>query len=515
MNDTSSQTDTSASRRRVLKGAAASALALAPMPLGAGLAQSSQSLPTPQPGPATVEPTAGRGGHVLRIAETQVNPDGRLPVRAITINGSLPGPELRFREGDILRVVLENGLVSEATTLHWHGLLLPSAMDGVPGISQEPVAAGECFVYEFPLIQSGTFWYHSHYELQEQRGLAGALIIEPKSEPLAYDHDWVVLLADWLHSNPGHIVPDLRDPDRRKDMEDYLSSLRGMKSGDAGGSIKEPQTAPEQQPDLSDVTYDAFLLNGRGNGDPWVGTARAGDTVRLRLVNGGASTLFRFAIDGHALTVTHADGEPVEPVEVDWLMIGMGETYDILVRVAGSGSYTIRAEAQDGSGQAIGILRTPDAAPKAVAMKPSWEGRQLTYSQLRTLYPRPLPAPTRSYTLPLGGNMREYVWTIGGQMWPNAEPLVVTPGDHVQVELPNGTPMWNPMHLHGHFFRLLVDGVDPNFAPLKHTANVAPGETLRFQFVADNPGRWFFHCRNLYHLVAGMARMWVYKVPAV
>ena len=158
------------------------------------------------------------------------------------------------------------------------------------------------------------------------------------------------------------------------------------KTGDASRAASTEMKMTPDKPDLSDITYDAFLMNGRSPADPWIGTAKAGDMIRLRVVNGGASTLFRFAVDGHTLTVTHADGEPVQPVEADWLLIGMGECYDILVRIAASGSYIVRAEAQDGSGQAIGILRTPDASGESGALtKPRWEGRQLTYSQLRRL----------------------------------------------------------------------------------------------------------------------------------
>ena len=191
----------------------------------------------------------------------------------------------------------------------------------------------------------------------------------------------------------------------------------------------------------------------------------------------------------------------------------MGECYDLLIHVTASGSSTIRAESQDGSGQAIGIVRTADASATADRRKPRWQGRSLRYGQLHARRPMELPPPSRTYALPLAGRMADYVWTIGGETWPDAEPLILSPGDQVLVEMTNQTRMWHPMHLHGHFFRLLSQGVDPRLAPFKHTVSVAPGETARIQFLADNPGRWFFHCHNVYHLLAGMAREWIYRVP--
>ena len=311
------------SRRTLLKGSGLAALAVAP---GGALAKTAAMR-----GPLH----SLDGGRLFHIEQTRINPDGAAEVVALTVNGRFPGPELRLREGELFRVALQNGLPDEPATVHWHGLLVPSAMDGVPGISQPPVPPGEFYVYEFPLVQSGTYWYHSHYELQEQRGLAGALIIEAKDEEGAYDRDYVLLLSDWLHSDPAAIIPQLR------------RSAGGMKTGEAKPAdpgTKTTSMPADAAPDLSDVAYDAFLLNGRGAADPFVAVAKAGERIRFRLINGAASTFFRFGIDGHALTVTHADGQPVAPVEVESLLIGMGECYDLLVHVTASGSSTIRAE---------------------------------------------------------------------------------------------------------------------------------------------------------------------------
>jgi FtsP/CotA-like multicopper oxidase with cupredoxin domain len=236
---------------------------------------------------------------------------------------------------------------------------------------------------------------------------------------------------------------------------------------------------------------------------------RPGERVRLRLINGGSSTYFRVRLDGHRLQITHADGLAVQVVTVDHLLMGMGEVYDAVVQVAGRGSYTLHAVAQDGSGQALGVLHTPGAAPQVNRAMPAFDGRALSYADLRAPLPTTLPeGPVRAFRLPLSGDMARYIWMIDGQAWPKADPLHIKRGERVQIELVNESMMWHPMHLHGHFFRVLQGAGE--HCPLKHTANVAPKETLRIEFTADNPGNWFFHCHNLYHLEAGMAREFVY-----
>jgi FtsP/CotA-like multicopper oxidase with cupredoxin domain len=261
--------------------------------------------------------------------------------------------------------------------------------------------------------------------------------------------------------------------------------------------------------DLSDVKYPSFLLNGTAPAAPWTLAARPGERIRLRIINASGSTFFRVALDEHQLAVTHADGIAVHPVTADHLLVGTAETYDVLVTLEKSGSYTLHAVAQDGSGQAIGVLHTPDVRPAPNRAQPSFPGRPLAYAQLRALAPTTLPeGELRTFRLPLQGDMKKYIWMIDGQVWPKADPLRIKRGDRVQIEMINQTMMWHPMHLHGHFFRILQGAGD--FCPLKHTVSVAPGETLRIEFTADNPGRWFFHCHNVYHLEAGMAREFVY-----
>jgi len=474
-------------------------------------------------------PRPSKPQYILHVAPTTLNPDRKQNVTAVTANGSFPGPEIRMREGDQLRIRVEN-LLNQPTSIHWHGLLVPASMDGVPAVSNDPIAAGRVFVYEFPIRQTGTYWYHSHWDMQEQIGLAGPFVIEEANGPGNIDHDAVVMISDWLHRSPEQVWATLR---RQTSMR-AGSTMQGstpmgtmkpkgempMKGGtpETAMPMKEQKKAAgtamtmgaSSGVDLSDVTYDAFLINGKANADPWLLKARPGEHIRLRFINAGASTYFRIRLDRIPLLITHADGIAVRPVTVDHLLIGMAECYDAVVSLPASGSYTLHAVAQDGSGQAVGVLHTPDVEPAPNLTMPSFDGRALSYTDLRAVDPTTLPnGPRRSFRLALQGDMSRYIWTIDGQAYPKADPLLIRQGDRVEVEMKNETMMWHPMHLHGHFFRVLQGAGE--LSPLKHTVNVAPRETVKFEFTADNPGQWIFHCHNLYHLEAGMARVFEYQ----
>src|SRR5499433_4131599 len=253
----------------------------------------------------------------FRVGATMLNLDGRQVVPGIAVNGQYPSPEIRVREGSMLRIEVQNTLPNEPTSIHWHGLLLPAGMDGVPAVSGFPIAPKRVFVYEYPLLQSGTYWYHSHWRLQEQIGMAGPFVIEARDEPLRVDHDVVVFLGDWLYRSPYAALEGLK-----KDSKPMA----------AGGKMIETK------PDLADIQYDSFLLNGRSSRNPWTCRARPGERIRLRIINAAASTYFRLHLDGHPFTITHADGLMVEPVEVDYLQMGMAEVYDAVVTLSSSGS---------------------------------------------------------------------------------------------------------------------------------------------------------------------------------
>ena len=287
---------------------------------------------------------------------------------ATAINGSVPGPILRWKEGERVTLDVTNHL-AEASSIHWHGILLPPEMDGVPDISFKGIAPGETFRYEFDVKQSGTYWYHSHSGFQEQTGLYGALVIDPR-EPdfFSYDRDYVVMLSDWSDENPNDIYAKLK-----KSSGYYNFAERTV--GDLAHDIQHKglmQTWQERSMwnnmrmsdrDLSDVTgYTyTFLMNGRAPVDGWTGLFKRGEKVRLRIINGSAMTFFDVRIPGLKMTVIAADGQNIEPVSVDEFRIGVAETYDVIVEPKDDRAYCIFAQAIDRTGYARGTL-TPDAS---------------------------------------------------------------------------------------------------------------------------------------------------------
>lgn len=287
---------------------------------------------------------------------------------ATTINGSVPGPILRWKEGERVTLDVTNHL-AETSSIHWHGILLPPEMDGVPDISFKGIAPGETFRYEFDVKQSGTYWYHSHSGFQEQTGLYGALVIDPREpDPFSYDRDYVVMLSDWSDENPNDIYAKLK-----KSSGYYNFAERTV--GDLAHDIQHKglmQTWQERSMwnnmrmsdrDLSDVTgYTyTFLMNGRAPVDGWTGLFKRGEKVRLRIINGSAMTFFDVRIPGLKMTVIAADGQNIEPVSVDEFRIGVAETYDVIVEPKDDRAYCIFAQAIDRTGYARGTL-TPDTS---------------------------------------------------------------------------------------------------------------------------------------------------------
>jgi FtsP/CotA-like multicopper oxidase with cupredoxin domain len=406
--------------------------------------------------------------------------------------GQLPGPEIRVREGERVRVVLENRL-PEATTVHWHGVPVPNAMDGVPDVTQAAVAPGDAFVYDFVAAPAGSYLYHSHAGLQLDRGLVGALVIEERTPHVEYDRDYTLVLDDWLPSAPE--PASARAMAGAQDMRGMMQRMMGPQ----GMMIHDP-ARPQ---------YAALLVNGRTPDDPPALDVRRGERVRLRFLNLASATSFRVAIAGHPMVVTHADGRPVEPVTVDALRIGMGERYDVVVEASNPGVWTLAAASELGMPEpARAILRyvgSRAVLPGRGELPEALErGRVLELADLRSLEigeDAPLPAD-RTFELMVawGMMMAPADWTIGGQRYPDADALDIREGERVHVRVRNMSPIDHPMHLHGHFFRV--------GRALKDTVAVpAHMGTATLEFTAENPGDWLFHCHNLYHMEAGMARV--------
>ncbi|MGB1581833.1 MAG: copper resistance system multicopper oxidase, partial [Nevskiales bacterium] len=318
----------------------------------------------------TPAPTTLRGQQFdLSIGESPVNFTGK-PRMATTINGSLPGPILRWREGDTVTLRVTNHLQHDSS-IHWHGILLPANMDGVPGLSFKGIAPGETFTYQFKVKQSGTYWYHSHSMFQEQTGLYAPLIIDPREpEPFSYDRDYVVMLSDWSDEDPQRIFEKLKKQSdyynfNQQTLGDLWNDIQKQGLTEALAQRKMWGAMRMMPTDLADVsahTY-TYLMNGVTPAGNWTGLFNKGEKIRLRFINGAAMSYFDVRIPGLKMTVVAADGQNIHPVSVDEFRIGVAETYDVIVEPADS-AYTIFAQSQDRSGYARGTL-TPQAGMTA------------------------------------------------------------------------------------------------------------------------------------------------------
>lgn len=467
----------------------------------------------------------------LDIGEEAWAPAGMKPVRALTVNGGLPGPTLRFRVGDTARITVRNGLRREETSVHWHGLLLPNAQDGVPRLTTPPIKPGTSLVFEFPLKHGGTYWYHSHTGLQEQRGVYGSIVVEPRDgEAFRTDAEQVLVLSDWTREKPNEVMRTLMaGSDWYAIRKGNAQSIAGAAKAGALGEYFQRERSRMAPMDVSDVAYDAFLVNGRQHMD--LG-GKPGQKIRLRVINAAASSYFYLGSSAGAMQVVAADGPPVSPVKMDRILIGMAETYDLIVTVPQSGTWEFRATAQDGSGHASAYFGNGKLTPAEDPPKPdlysmesmlagaleamdgsgeTMERPPAPYRLLRSPLPTTLAknAPRRSMELRLTGDMERYVWSINGKTAREDSVIKVRRGEVLRLVLVNDTMMHHPMHLHGHFFRV-IDGDDDTRAPLKHTVDVPPMGRRTIEFLADESGDWLFHCHLLYHMHAGMTRVFSY-----
>ncbi|MGW3347894.1 multicopper oxidase family protein [Nonomuraea rubra] len=490
---------------------------------GAALTACAQNS-TPNSSPAFISPTGNqvrvaeqgrRGGPVrdfaLAAVETEVDLGG-LTARTWAYDGRIPGSPIRVKAGEIIRARLSNNLPVD-TSIHWHGLALRNDADGVPGVTQRPLAAGSASVYEFTAPDPGTYWFHPHAGTQLDRGLYAPLIVEDPNEPLTYDDEWIVVLDDWLDGVTG--TPD-----------EVLAELsRGMSGMDHSGMGGMTEMTPSPEPgasthmlmgatslllggDAGDVRYPHFLLNGRVVTAPETFRAKPGARLRIRIINAGGDTAFRVALAEHRMTITHTDGFAVQPIETDALLIGMGERYDVLVTLK-DGVFPLVAMAEGKNAVARGLVRTSrsSAAPAADARPRELEGDVLRYARLRPaeavrLAPK---TPERTIKLELTGSMMAYDWGINGKKYDPKIISAIRSGERVRLSFVNRTTMWHPMHLHGHTFALVEGGIR------KDTAIIFPNTRLNVDFDADNPGLWMLHCHNIYHAESGMMTLLGYQ----
>ena len=486
---------------------------------------------------------------------------------AFAVNGTVPGPLVRLREGQTARLHVTNNL-EEDSSIHWHGLLVPFQFDGVPGVSFPGIRPGQRFTYEFPIRQSGTYWWHSHSGLQEQAGHYGPIIIESAEPDPRYDRDYVVLLSEFTPMHPHEIMRKLKVGEHyfQRQMQ---TATEGEMSGEMRRMWGEMRMNPRDISDVTGSTY-TFLINGHGPQDDLQLAFQPGERVRLRVINGSAMTFFNVRIPGVPMTVIQADGQDVDEVRVDEFQIGVAETYDVIVSPP-DGSHPIVAEAMDRSGMGVasltshqGHIATPPTlreiptltmvdmgmmdhsamegmggmdhsmrdkslVPSDVEVGPSVDmiapmpmdrmdfpglgldkvrHRVLRYTDLKAKRMNPHREVEREMEIHLTGNMERYMWSFDGKKFTSVtdDPIRFGYDERVRVKLVNQTMMAHPIHLHGHFFEL-VNGVDHMHQPLKHTVIVQPGGTATFDLTANEPGDWAFHCHLLYHMHAGMMQV--------
>ncbi len=550
------------SRRHFVQGLAAGTLVLAAgRSVRTGLATMASATASPGIVPGRIA-TAADGSllsgteFALEVSSREVNFTGN-PRQATVLNGGIPGPLLYWREGDVLSLRVSNRL-TVPTSLHWHGVLVPADMDGVPGLSFDGIPPGRTFVYRFQVRQSGTYWYHSHSRFQEQVGLYGPIVIAPRGgERHAADREHVILLSDWTDSDPEHIYRTLkRQSDYfnygRRTLEDFVADSR--KEG-VGQTLSERRMwgsmrmDPTDLQDVSGYTY-TYLLNGLTPQANWTGLFRRGERVRLRIINGSSMSFFDLRIPGLKLTVVAADGQDVEPVTVDEFRIAAGEVYDVMLEPHEDRPYTIFAQSLDRSGYARGTLApvagmqaqippldprpllsmadmamgNADQAPAhfgpnvdAVAIQPASRlddpgvglrnnGRRvLSYADLHTLDgPVDGRQAGREIRLHLTGHMQRYVWSFDGRKFSESVPLLFRNAERLRIVLVNDSMMAHPIHLHGMWSE--VQSADGAFLVRKHTTAVQPGQELQYEVTAGALGHWAFHCHLLYHMEAGMFR---------
>jgi FtsP/CotA-like multicopper oxidase with cupredoxin domain len=498
----------------------------------------------------------------LAIAKQNINVTGKEVEWAMAVNGQIPAPTLEFTEGDDAEITVTNQLDKEEVSLHWHGILLPPEEDGVAYVNTPPIFPGQSRTFKFRIRQSGTFWYHSHTMLQEQKGVYGAFVIHPKTETMKADKEAVIVLSDWSDEDGEQILRNLK-----KDGDYYLykkKSVRSILGAAQAGQLKTyfgNEWIRMGGMDLSDVGYDAFLINGKK--DSQLIVAHPGEKVRLRIINAAASTYFYVALAGLPMKVISADGTDIEPIFTKELLMGMAETYDVLFTVPEHKNFELRATAQDVTGHAsawIGMMSKVPAPDKPVpnlysqmdhsghGVHGAHEGHNmpemdhskmdhsamgdmagmdhskmehgkvdievpdtvietLTVDNLKAKEATTLPKDKKvtELKLVLGGDMERYVWHMNGKAIFEDKYVMINEGDVVRFTFVNETMMHHPMHLHGHFFRVLNANGDKS--PLKHTVDVPPMGSRTIEFYANEPGQWMLHCHNLYHMHTGMARV--------
>lgn len=395
--------------------------------------------------------------------------------------------------GDEFNVTVKNKL-KEPIVLHWHGLLLPNKDDGTE-LTQEYIKPNSSYSYKFKLNQSGTFWMHSHYGFQEQTYVEAPLIIYPKN--YNNKNDIVVMFQDFSFKKPEKIMSDLKHNDNSNDH------MHHMHKGDM-------DMKPNMQMDLNDVEYDDFLTNYKTDDNPEIKTVIPGQTYRLRFINGSASTNFWINLGDLKGKVIAVDGVDVKPYQSNIFQLAIAQRMDIEVTIPKAGTFPILGQVE-GQKKQTGIILTTDKNNKdlIVSKEASTDLGAFNYKQLEMLHPQKdsikVDNVEKTIDLKLTGNMKDYVWKINNQTWPNVTPIELKYGKTYLFEIDNETEMSHPIHIHGHDFKVVkINGKSIDDGVIRDTLYVEPKSSITIALKANELGRWFIHCHMLYHMHSGM-----------
>jgi len=473
-------------RRQFLASGVAMAVTIPFLPIMSATA-------APEPRTAKLRLTAG-------IRTLAVN--GK-PAQVFGLIGPNGKPGITLSPGERFHVDLVNR-AGTSTIIHWHGQLPPWTQDGFPWPQTPPIPAGDTHSYDYAPI-GGTFWMHSHQGMQEQSLMTAPLIVH-SAEDMRNDRQEVVLmLHDFSFQTPDELLAGLNKANRGQSPmpKSGMGNDMNMGSGSMGAMNMESGMAM----DLNDIDYDAFLANDRTLADPEVIRTEPGGRVQLRLINAASATQFWIDLGALTGTVVAVDGHPVRPVRGTRLPLAIAQRLDVLIDLPGKGVYPIVAQVE-GKRARTGIVLAASGAPvsrlaaeageNAPPVDLSLEGR------LEAVAPLAPRAPDVTHRVILAGAMAPYAWSLNGEYWPNVTPLMIATGQRVAIEMLNHTMMPHPMHLHGHAFQVVAINGAPLAGAVRDTVLVPPMGSVTIAFDADNPGRWAFHCHNLYHMMTGM-----------
>lgn len=430
-----------------------------------------------------------------------------------TYNGTVPGPQIRVKQAETVKVTLKNEL-PQPVTIHWHGVPVPNNMDGIPGVTQNAVQPGATFTYQFKADVPGTYWYHSHQDSLNQvdMGLYGSFIVEP-TQGLQDNRDYTVLLDEWIPNNNGMSGMNMGDSNSMPGMNmgGSNSSMPGM---NMGGNSNSPNMAGMSESEMMPLMYTIYTANGKaGSAIPPL-MVKQGEKVRIRLINAGYIS-HQLHLQGHEFKIVSSDGQPINnPATVNdqLLNIAPGERYDIEFVANNPGKWLLDEHSKNPGAKDMTI---PIVYEGAAGDSPKADNKQMPLLDI-TKYGEASKGQFSlnqkynvDYTMDLNTDTSngEMAFTINGKTFPNTDPINVKTGDLVKVKLVNRSPKdIHPMHLHGHFFQVLSKNGQPiTGSPLvKDTLNLLPGEEYVVAFKADNPGDWMFHCHDLGHAAQGM-----------